>query len=468
MATLHSLLALYGALDDAVVTLQDDNVTATVEAFLPGTTGPGRQGWYGDIRRFVRQLSADPDQTEFPSPDAALREFAEMRRTVAVQEEVGIGPVEMARVLYVVGVHSKLPRRTEADRDLFASALSIAVPGETGSESDTKGRRLLELYDRDLQGRQDFKEVIEAAASQNLVSEAVLLYVRHASFQVDIRHDACGEYAFLKCTYFRAGLTLEKVKAVVDPLNWDNCCPFFCDMQPIPKTPDTYGWSRVLETVSTLCGFAGYRLRTALKYWKGERDGGAFVNYDIDDDRANTADNGFITLDRGYISFKTDTEEEERGVRITTVKEVKFAGVPTVATIMFAVIGGYAAIGENMLVGCALGDTSGLVEWKKSVATGKPAKPFDPTVCASAPAQKAPCGCQQPFPPAVAEAVDLWASCVTEVSTEYAGLVNHWAKCGFEPTEMVDFGAKVSARLATEPFRIFGLMLGGSPQPKGP
>lgn len=464
MATLHSLLALYGALDDAVVAVDDPNVTARVEAFLPGTTGPGRQGWFDDLRRFVRQLSVDPEQTEFPSRTAALREFAEMRTTAAVQEEVDIGPVEMARFLYVVGAHWQLTSRAEEERQLFADALAVAVPGATGPVSETGGQALLELFGGAFEGRADFKAVIETAANQNLVSQAVLLYVRHVSFEFDIRRDACGEYAVLKAEYFRDGLTVSKVKRVADPANWPRCSPFFCDMKPIPKTPDSYGWSRVLESISTLCGVVpGYRLRTAIKYWKGERADGAFVNYDIDDDRANTADDGFTILDRGYIDF----QKEKRGVRIMTLKEVKFAGVPAIATIMFAVIGGYAAIGESMLVGCALNPPSGLVGWKVSVSTGKPAKPFDPTVCASLPAAGAPCGCQQPISPAVAEAVDLWASCVTEVSTEYAGLVNHWAKCGFEPTEMVDFGAKVSARLATDPWRIFGLMLGAGPQPKG-
>ncbi|KUI22723.1 hypothetical protein AU193_10480 [Mycobacterium sp. GA-1285] len=463
MATLHSVLALYGALDDAVVALDDPNVTETVEAFLPGTTGPGRQGWFGDIRRFVRELSVDPDQTEFPSRTAALREFGEMRSDTEVQEDVGIEPVEMARLLYVIGAHWQLTGRAEEERELFANALSVAVPGPTGLESDSGGQALLDLFGGDLQGQESFLEVIERAANEGLVSEELLLYVRSASYKYGIRRDACGEYAVLKVRYFRDGLTVDKVKKVVDPLNWDNCCPFFCDMKPIPKTPDSYGWSRVLESISTLCGVVpGYRIRTAIKYWKGEKDDGAFVNYDIDDGRANTTDDGFTVLDRGYISF----EKEERGVRITTLKEVKFAGVPPLATLMFALIGGYAAIGEHMLVDCALNPPPGLVGWKVSVPTGKPAKPIDPTVCASA-AAPAPCGCQQSFPPAVAEAVDLWASCVTEVSTEYAELVNHWAQCGFDPTEMAEFGAKVSARMATDPWRIFGLMLGESPQHKG-
>ena len=470
MATLHSLLALYGALDDAVTTSGDPQVAQTVESFLPGTTGLGRQGWFTDIRNFVRRLSLDPDQTEFPSRTAALREFSELSSdSDDFEMQHRITAVEMTRFLYVVGAHWRLSSRADDERDLFAHALSIAVPGGPGPDSIDSAYALLDMFRGDLDGAENFAEVISAAFAHDppLVSEDVLLYVLNSTLEVDVRRDACGEYAMLKAEYFRDHLQLQRVKDVVDPLNWNRCCPFFCAMTPIPKTPDGYGWSRVLEVVSTLCGlppFASYGLKTAIKYWNGERPGGAFVNYDLDDNRANTGDDGLTLVDRGYISF----EEERQGVRIRTLKEVKFAGMPAIATIMFAIIGGYASIGENMLVGCALSGLNNAVGWRPSAPTDKPAKPFDPTRCLSAPAPCEPCGCTGSFTPAVAEAVDLWTDCVTEVSTEYAGLVNRWAKCGFDPAEMVDFGTKMSARMATDPWRFLALTLGsGLQQHKG-
>lgn len=454
MATLHSLLALYGALDDAVTTLDDPQVTETVERFLPGTTAPDRRGWFGDIRNFVRRLSVDPDQTEFPTRTEALREFAAMRGA-GRDFEVDISPIETIQLLYVTGVHWQLTSRAEEERGLLADALSVAVPGRVGTDSDAASQALLDLLGNDLQSQEGFADVIRAAANHEppLVSQAVLDYVVNSALEVDVRRDACGEYAVLKAEYFRDELGLDDVKAVIDPLNWHRCCRFFCDMQPIPATPDSYGWSRVLESVSTLCGVVpGYRLKTAIKYWKGERPGGAYINYDVDDNRAKTGDDRYALVDRGYLSF----EEDGTGVRIRTLKEVKFAGMHPVATIMFAIVGGYAAIGEDMLVGCAVNPPPNLVAWQLSAATDKPAKPFDPTVCATAPT---PCGCQ-PVSPAFADAVGMWTHSVTEVSTEYAGLVNKWAKSGFQPAEMVDFGAKVSARLATEPWRFWGAMLG--------
>lgn len=462
MATLHSLVALYGALDDAVVAVDDDHVTNTVEAFLPGSTAPGRRGWFTEIRGLVRRLSVDPEQTEFPTRTAALREFAELRGRR--DDDIGIGPVEMSRLLYAIGAHWQLASQPDDERALFGDALSIAPPGDTDVPAAIRGQELLDLFSEFFRSANTFADVITAAHGQGLVSEDVLLYVLNSSLKTDIRRDACGEYAVLEAEYFRDGLPLNNVKAVIDPLNWPDCCPFFCEMKPIPPTPDSYGWSRHLETVSTLCGLVpGYRLRTALKFWKGEKPRGGFINYDNDDDRVNTPDDGFIVLDRGYLSF----EEENTGVRIRTLKEVKFAGISAFATLMFAHVCGYAAIGENMLVGCALNPKSSHQPWQNSVATGKPAMAFDPTVCTSAAPAPASCGCSDSLHPAMAEAMQMWTDCVTEVSTEYTGLVNRWARTGFDANEMVEFGSKVSARMATDPFRFWSLLLRSGPQPKG-
>ncbi|MGE2736113.1 hypothetical protein [Mycolicibacterium vaccae] len=455
MATLHSLMALYGALDDAVVALDDRRVTATVEEFLPGSTPPEHRGWFSEIRSLVRRLSVDPDQTEFPTRTAALREFAEMGERGDNLDGDVLGPVELSRLLYVIGAHWQLASRPREEQELFAGALSVAIPRTSDIETGAGGEALLELFGESFLNTNTFADIITAAEAQGLVSEELLHYVLNSSLYTDIRRDACGEYAVLESEYFREQLSLNNVKAVVDPRNWPDCCPFFCDMAPIPTTPDSYGWSRLLESVSTLCGlFPGYRLRTALKFWKGEKPGGGFINYDLDDDRANTTDIGFAVVDRGYVSF----EQDQGGVRIRTLKEVKFAGISAFATLMFARIGGYAAIGENMLVGCALNPQSYHQPWQISAGTGKPYAAVDPTKCSS-PAVPAPCGCDTSIHPAVAEAVGMWTDCVTEVSTEYATLVNRWAKCGFDASEFADFGSKVSARLATDPFRIWSHLL---------
>jgi hypothetical protein len=59
----------------------------------------------------------------------------------------------------------------------------------------------------------------------------------------------------------------------------------------------------------------------------------------------------------------------------------------------------------------------------------------------------------------------MWARCVTDMSAEYAQMVNRWTKCGVDTDELVDFGTRASVRLATDPWRILGLMLDGAKAP---
>lgn len=48
----QALLALYGALDQAVTGTGDAEIEATVERYLPGSTGPNA-GWYDELLGFL-------------------------------------------------------------------------------------------------------------------------------------------------------------------------------------------------------------------------------------------------------------------------------------------------------------------------------------------------------------------------------------------------------------------------------
>ncbi len=69
MAALRSLLALYGALDDAIIRTDDLRVAATVDAFLPGASA--NTGWYSELETFFFGADAQPT----PDLDAALRDI---------------------------------------------------------------------------------------------------------------------------------------------------------------------------------------------------------------------------------------------------------------------------------------------------------------------------------------------------------------------------------------------------------
>ena len=75
MGKLHSQLALYGSIDDEVVSRDDPRTTEIVERFLPGTTGYGQRGWYRELRTFIDRL-APSGSVQFPTRDEAILDLA--------------------------------------------------------------------------------------------------------------------------------------------------------------------------------------------------------------------------------------------------------------------------------------------------------------------------------------------------------------------------------------------------------
>jgi hypothetical protein len=53
MSELHAQLALFGLIDEIVTTTGNPEIAATVEKFLPRTTGPGQRGWYHELTNFL-------------------------------------------------------------------------------------------------------------------------------------------------------------------------------------------------------------------------------------------------------------------------------------------------------------------------------------------------------------------------------------------------------------------------------
>ncbi|MCT7658123.1 hypothetical protein [Mycobacterium deserti] len=153
--------------------------------------------------------------------------------------------------------------------------------------------------------------------------------------------------------------TLEQVKAVLEPQNWDQTLPtFFCAMKP--EGQDDSNWSRVLECVSTECG--EYELQTPLKYWKGrDQEGntaGIYLNYDLDSSRRRA--NTLVEVDSGYIWV---TEIPSGGIRIRTSKALKIKGLSPTATAALACFSGWAQVGIDMVANAADDPVDGTVDF---------------------------------------------------------------------------------------------------------
>lgn len=171
--------------------------------------------------------------------------------------------------------------------------------------------------------------------------------------------------------------TLEQLRAVVDPLNWDQALPtFFCAMRPEGIDGAT-GWSRVLECVSTEC--SEYVLETPLKYFNGARDDSRanqvdedwiFVNYDLDPERRRA--NTLVDVDSGYIWI---TRHSSGGVLIRTSKALKICGLSPTATAALACFSGWAQVGIDMLINAADSTNQGVIDFQPATRPDLPADP---------------------------------------------------------------------------------------------
>ena len=110
---LYNLLALYAALDKAVLKSNDPATAAIVEGFLPGTTGENQRGWSTALEGFLGE--------EFPSANAALSGF--------LSAETPPTRPQLSRLVYVLGSIAHVPgARIGVEDNELAQGLGLARP----------------------------------------------------------------------------------------------------------------------------------------------------------------------------------------------------------------------------------------------------------------------------------------------------------------------------------------------------
>ncbi len=153
-----------------------------------------------------------------------------------------------------------------------------------------------------------------------------------------------------------SNLGVQDVENIIDPMNWGVCSPFFDQMQQNAPKRNTKRWSRVKERVTAEP--TEYCLETDLIFWKERRDGGIFINYDIDPERR---DPGLVEVDNGYIWITPlpPADPKSPGVRIRTSKQERINGLSPCATAALACKMGWADMGRAMLADTARKNVNG-------------------------------------------------------------------------------------------------------------
>ncbi len=339
MAVLRSLLAIYGALDQAVKDSRGvPEIAATVDGFLPGS--PSHQGWYAEIENFLFGVVPNgPD-------DMGAREVPDLSKAVddIKANASRLTNPEKSRLVYGVGAVAHLEIYVQEHFEQFAEVLALAGPKHrTGSKFESlrdidSGQQLLNLLCSDFNSLSDWESVTTSAVEAGLLAESVQ--------KVPLCHAAVVTIDDVPCVVvdtdcWSTDACLDDVKAAVDPRNWhDNYPAFFCAMAPQSDRPDS--WSRVLETVGVCDIPWSRRLLTELKYYKSEQEKTAVrLDYDLHDPWPGTGD-GQVEVDRGFVSiWELDGDPEHPRVRAKSRKVCRIRGLSPYAQARWVCILGY-------------------------------------------------------------------------------------------------------------------------------
>ncbi len=461
--TLFNLLALYAALDKAVLGSGDPNVAATVEGFLPGTTGENQRGWSVALEQFLGR--------GFPDVNTALFNITNAPPPTRPQ---------LSRLVYVLGSLLHLPSsRVEFDPGLLVEGFSLAqpqsapVPGRTPLVTYFRGgtdpgQELLLLVSRQFKKRQDWIPATTDAVLRNCLDDVVA--------SVPLCNACLTTQGGIECVlvdtrFSSVSVVIDQVKAILDLRNWAGTAgDFFCEMKGlgIRQAAPFQGWGRVLETVSPSCGVMP-NLKTQLVYYKADYPGQAVLQYDLDDTAPNQGD-GYVTVDKGWLKVATGTSTNRNaGVTVNTRKVVHIRSLPPVAQKIFVCVMGYGQASVEMLLGAAIHPPPQTIAWSTAPAplddtqgeqqltasaVGAEAVQPDPASAASGSGASAPARGSGAAPTTAAGlAVSMLSDYLAEVTNEGAEIVAKYANADLTVDDLVKSSAKFGARMASEPWK---------------
>lgn len=369
MTNREAQLAYFGAIDDAVCRATNPDTLKMVDEFLPGSTSPGRRGWYGELQRYVNR-NRDALQPVAPGDEPAearpivFPSLAQAVQDVTTQPPVGprlrgggddtsvrdprTAPVT-AKLLYASTVLGKIAEMERpqvfgaGNEEVFRSPeesdpltlLLEQTSQRQRSECRSYAGRLRTANDRVTYDRE-----VGRLAAGGMIPQAVS--AQPGSCNGRLRNVGGRFCSVVTTDWPRDDITLDEMAATIEPFNWPLLYDFFVGMlKTRPRTNN--GWTRVLEVVSP--DRTKWQLRTTLKYWKATTaDTGICINYDLDDVR-DPRDSGLVEVDSGYIWITTAGP----GVRIRTSKALRIRGLSPSATAALACHSGWSDAGAQLL-----------------------------------------------------------------------------------------------------------------------
>jgi hypothetical protein len=466
MSTLRAILEMQGSLDTAVIRSDDPRVAEVADRFLPGTSANTQ--WYREIEAFMfpggGQARTDADPTEALLEVSNDFNHRDLRPTVP----------ELSRLLYGIGavihLNSVVPTwplpspgsRGETD----TRARLIDVMALAGPDTSFDGNRhvieerfddVLDLFATRFTGWRAWYDVAAELEGMGVLSGEVASVPLCLASVITV--DGI-ESVVVDTELSSDQVSLNALKAVVDPRNWSKDCPsFFCEMDYKGLRTDL--WRKVLEYVG-FCDFPetiSPRLRTMLKFYKSTVNGPpryeARLDYDLNDPVPDPAGDGKITVDRGFINMWTDGDPAQLGVFVRTRKVCHIDGIRPYTMKRFVCAMGYGFAVAEMLFGSARNYQAGgnYVPWDDP-ANETPGQ----TSTGQGTPQEPACGNS-----VASTAISMVAECVQELSVKQFDLADKWMAGQLTVEDLTQFSAEVGARIASDPWKFIQAIS----QPKG-
>jgi hypothetical protein len=444
MAALRDLLEVYGALDEAAGQSGNPAVAATLEEFLPGSSA--NTGWYREVEKFFFGDQA----RESPNLGQACARIGERAQEAEKGNGRPLSAPQKQRLLYGLIAAARIqqvaptPMLSPVSKPGLKSAL---MPGLAALGADDKS-----YEERRKNADAHFDDYLGQAVSAN---RANYYGVRRATADMQMLDRSTLEIplcrsALVKVDGLRAAvidtdlpsekITLNNLKAVVNPFNWqDNYPDFFQRMAGFRPFSRGDEWRRVLETVGF--GELGtFEITTALKYHTRVGELEARLDYDLDDPTPGPGD-GQVLVDRGYINMWATNEERDAdapGVRVRTRKVIHISGLSPYAQQRLVCLTGYGTASSEFLFGPA--------------AEPKPeAREFGYYGHGQEPEEEPETSDSGPSTHVVATAVNLWSDSVQGLVNDYFEVAEKWMGGGLRLSDVTEFSQKVTGRLVSSP-----------------
>lgn len=349
MAIRQSILAMYGAVSEGLDELgggfrSDSAETVALRKMareLVGLTGSaGERGWYAELLRYF-------DTKRLGSARVTAPEMDEVRADLE-SDALTLHPTWASRAIAAASVLDHLSEagvRRFRGEPRFLPAVLAAAPSAGAGPDDIRrvGRQAAEEITDRLMGKGpagggDYWETLTSFAPT--LSHAAATPRMTARLR-KVKREYCS---VVTTTAEWPDVDYTRLRRVIEPSNWDDYYQlFFCEMTELGTNAE--GWTRIHEAVSGDC--SRYRLDTGLKFWKRERPGGLFINYDLDTDSGNT--DKLVLVDNGYIWItQLDPDRPDNGVRVRTSKQLLISGMSATAMTVLAESLGYATNATDM------------------------------------------------------------------------------------------------------------------------